>query len=76
MKTVLKNAKQTRNELLLALVGIALLIGLGVATNNLKDLGLLVALGILISPFLISQFRYCRKLKKEKYLKKGAIEFS
>ena len=48
MKTVLKNAKQTRNELLLALVGIALLIALGVATNNLKDLGLLVVLEILI----------------------------
>ena len=76
MKTVLKNAKQTRNELLFAFVGIALLIALGVATNNLKDLGLLVVLEILILPFLISQSRYCRKLKKEEYQNKGAIEFS
>ena len=76
MKTVLKNAKQTRNELLLALVGIALLIALGVATNNLKDLGLLVVLEILILPFLISQSRYCRKLKKEEYQNKGVIELS
>ncbi|PCI20633.1 hypothetical protein COB64_01540 [Candidatus Wolfebacteria bacterium] len=71
---LLKHSKQTRNQLLLAVIGLCLVAALVVFMDQAAEATGLIVVALLVTPFLIYEHWHCKKLRKEIHSKKGHIE--